>query len=206
MRLPSPRLLLITDRGQASQSIEDVMVAAAGGGCRWVSLREKDLDDTKQARLFQRLARGLRPLGVTVTVHGPAELARLVDADGVHLPDGMSAGAARRLLGSGKLVGVSAHSVAEAAQAVRDGADYISLSPIYTSASKPGYGPCLGIEGLAEIARRVDIPILALGGIAAGNLAACVQAGAAGVAVMGEVMRAADPSACVTGLVAALND
>ena len=206
MRLPAPRLLLITDRRQASTSIEDVAVAAARGGCCWVSMREKDLDIAERARLFRRLGSALRSMDATLTVHGSAELARRVDADGVHLAAGMSAGEARRLLGSGKLVGVSAHSAAEAAQAARDGADYISLSPIFPSASKPGYGPCLGVGGLAEIARRVDVPILALGGIDAGNIGDCVTAGAAGVAVMGPVMRAADPSVCVSGLVAALND
>ncbi len=85
------------------------------------------------------------------------------------------------------------------------GADYVTLSPIFLTGSKPGYGPALGPAALARIARRVGLPVLALGGVGPENARACLSAGAAGVAVMGGVMRAADPGAAVRELLAALD-
>ncbi len=206
MRLPPPPLLIITDRRQATLSLTDLASAAAAGGCRWISVREKDLDGDDQAALFIRVAGAVQSRGVTVGIHGSPDLAQRVKADGVHLATGGSARDARRALGTEKLIGVSAHTLGEAARAADEGADYVTLSPIFPTASKPGYGPCIGIEAMAEVARRVAVPILALGGVDAGNVADCVTAGATGVAVMGEVMRADDPLECVSKLVAALLD
>ena len=89
------------------------------------------------------------------------------------------------------------------AAAAAAGADYVTLSPIYLTDSKPGYGPALGIEALRAAAGH-GIPVLALGGITVATAAACVAAGADGVAVMGEVMRADDPARIVRDLVEAL--
>jgi thiamine-phosphate pyrophosphorylase len=121
----------------------------------------------------------------------------------VHLPGGGDPVAARRLLPSG-LIGVSAHSPQEAAAVLAAGADYATLSPIFLTASKPGYGPAVGLDALAEAARLAPGPIIALGGIDEGNLASCLAAGARGVAVMSEIMRAADPEAATSRLLAAL--
>ncbi len=84
------------------------------------------------------------------------------------------------------------------------GADYVTLSPVFESASKPGYGPCLGPESLRAAAARVPVPVVALGGVTAANAGSCLGAGAAAVAVMGPVMRAADPGAAVAELLAAI--
>ena len=79
----------------------------------------------------------------------------------------------------------------------------MTLSPIFLTVSKPGYGPAIGLDALAAAAQLCDGPVVALGGIDAGNLGACLAAGARGIAVMGEVMRAADPEATVRRLIAA---
>ena len=126
-------------------------------------------------------------------------------ADGVHLPSGSNPAIARASLPSG-LIGASAHSAAEAGALLRAGADYVTLSPVFLTASKPGYGPALGVEGLASAAAQAPGPILALGGVTAGNAALCLSAGAHGVAVMGEVMRAADPQAAVDAILGAMRD
>lgn len=102
--------------------------------------------------------------------------------------------AARNRLGPHALVGVSAHGTAEIRAASEAGADYATLSPIFASASKPGYGPALGLDGLREAA-AIGLPLVALGGIDSGNARACLEAGATGVAVMGALMRASDPEA-----------
>ena len=107
---------------------------------------------------------------------------------------------ARETVGPDALIGVSAHTPAEAAAQLRAGADYVTLSPIFLTGSKPGYGPALGFDGLTQAAALTDGPILALAGVTPANAASCLKAGAAGIAVMGEVMRADDPEATVRAL------
>jgi thiamine-phosphate pyrophosphorylase len=80
----------------------------------------------------------------------------------------------------------------------------VTLSPIFLTASKPGYGPAVGLAALAAAARLSPGPVVALGGIGADNIAACLAAGARGIAVMGEIMRAADPEATVRRLLVAI--
>lgn len=195
MPLPSPPLLLITDRSQAAGGLLSAVAAAVGSGCRWVSLREKDLPLGAQADLLRALLPILSDVGGALTVHGAAELAPL--CHGVHLPDGADIASVRRQLGPAALIGASCHDRAGVAGAARDGADYATLSPIFLTPSKPGYGPALGPPALSDL----PLPTLALGGVEAGNAAACLQAGAAGLAVMGGVMR--DPGS-VAGLLLAL--
>ncbi len=192
--MPDPPLLLITDRTQAAGDLADVVAAACAGGCRWVSLREKDLSELDQLALFARLRTVTAPFGARLTLHGDPALAHAAGADGVHLPDGASPAHARALLGTGALVGLSVHRVADAAALDPAPLNYITASPAFLTASKPGYGPALGLEGLRTFAAAAPIPVIALGGIAAETAGSCRQAGAAGLAVMGGVMRAADPA------------
>lgn len=201
--LPTPPLLLITDRRQARGDLADVVGAAGAGGCRWISLREKDLSEAEQLAAFARLRAISAPFGARLILHGAPELARAAGADGVHLPDGGHPAAARAMLGATALVGISAHRLADAAV---DPAlvDYITASPIFLTASKPGYGPALGLEGLAAFVAAAPVPVVALGGIGPANAAACRRAGAGGLAVMGEVMRAARPEGATAALIAAL--
>ncbi len=199
MRLPAP-LLLITDRRAAARPLEDVVAAALRGGCRWLSLREKDLAAAERIALLGRIVALARPFGATVTVHG--DLAAAEGADGVHLPAGGSPAAARARLGERALIGLSVHGALEAAR-VDPAADYVTLSPLFASLSKPGYGPALGVHGLARAVATARVPIVALGGVTVDNLGACLAAGAAGVEVVGAVMAAADPEAATVALVRA---
>jgi thiamine-phosphate pyrophosphorylase len=202
VRLPEPPLLVITDRRQARWPIETVAEAAFAGGCRWLSLREKDLDaDSRLALLTRLVALGQR-FGATVMVHEDVEAAIAAAAAGVHLPSGASPVAARRRLGARALIGCSTHDATQLAAAA--GADYATLSPIFPSASKPGYGPAVGITRLASAVAAIRLPVIALGGIDATNIAPCIDAGAAGVAVMGGVMAAADATAVMAGLIRTL--
>jgi thiamine-phosphate pyrophosphorylase len=204
MRLPVPPLLLISDRTQARRPLAAIVEAALAGGCRWFSLREKDLPPDERRRLLGALVELGHRCGAVVTAHADLEAVVATGADGMHLPSGGDPATARARL-PGALIGASAHSAAEAAALLRGGADYVTLSPVFATASKPGYGPALGLAGLAETVVRAPGPVIALGGITAANAAACVKAGASGVAVMGEVMRAADPQACIEALVAAVS-
>ena len=203
MNLPDPPLLVISDRGQATRPLVEIAEAAFRAGCRWFSLREKDLPAGERRDLLRALVALGHRFGATVTAHEDIEAALAVGADGVHLPGGGDPQSARRRLSRG-LIGVSAHAPQEAARQLKAGADYVTLSPIFLTASKPGYGPAVGLAALADAARLSPGPIIALGGIAEDNIAACLAAGAGGVAAMGEIMRAADPEATVRRLIAAL--
>jgi thiamine-phosphate pyrophosphorylase len=201
--LPSPPLLVISDRSQARQPLPGIAAAAFAGGCRWFSLREKDLPTAERHALLSELVTLGRDFGATVMVHDDIDAAIATGAGGVHLPAGSDPRAARTRL-PGKLIGASAHSAAEAAALIEAGADYVTVSPVFLTESKPGYGLALGLDGLAEAAAAAKGPVVALAGITPANAAACIEAGAAGIAAMGEVMRAADPEAVVRALVAAI--
>jgi thiamine-phosphate pyrophosphorylase len=194
--------LLITDRKQTRIPLTDVVGAALAAGCRWVSLREKDLPFSDQIALAQRLLPIARRFEATLTLHGDASVAKAGGASGVHLRSGNDIASARSTLGADALIGLSIHSPAEASMAAT--ADYIVAGPAFESASKPGYGPALCAAGIAAIAKRSSGPVIAVGGISASNSLDIIAAGAAGIAVMGGVMRAEDPGAEVAALLKAL--
>jgi thiamine-phosphate pyrophosphorylase len=204
VKLPDPPLLVISDRSQARRLLEQVAEAAFAGGCRWFSLREKDLPPAECRALLAALVALGRRFGATVTVHDDVEAAVSTGAAGVHLPSGGDPHAARTRL-PGALIGASAHSAQEAAFLLRAGADYVTVSPVFPTASKPGYGPALEVDGLAAIIAEAAGPVVALGGITPANAALCRAAGASGIAVMGEVMRAADPQTTVAQLIRAFS-
>jgi thiamine-phosphate pyrophosphorylase len=204
LKLPQPPLLVITDRRAARAPLPEIAEACFAGGCRWLSLREKDLPHDERITLLRRLVAIGRDYGARVTVHEDVAAARAAGAAGVHLPSAGSPAAARTALGDAALIGLSAHDYDGIVRAEIEGADYVTLSPIFESASKPGYGPALGLDEFADLAAKSVIPVLALGGIDGGKAVACLGAGAAGVAVMGAVMAAADPRAATSALVAGL--
>jgi thiamine-phosphate pyrophosphorylase len=202
--LPDPPLLLVTDRRQARRPLPEIVGAALSAGCRWISLREKDLPADEQIPLARMLLPMVRRHGARLSIHGGSELAKLAGVDGVHLPSGADAARARAELGRQKLIGVSIHTVTEAEAIDPTVVDYALAGPAFETVSKPGYGPEIGRKGLAEMARAARVPLLAIGGINTVRVAEVIAAGCAGVAVMGGVMRAADPGLEVGALVATL--
>ena len=193
MRLPDPPLLLVTDRRQARQPLAAVVAAALAAGCRWVSVREKDLTEEEQIGLVQVLRPIAKKHGAMLSLHGDADLAKTAGVDGVHLPSGSDPAAARAALGADKLIGVSIHTATEAEAIAPGTADYAIAGPAYETASKPGYGPEIGRKGLADLARASRVPLIAIGGLNATRAAEVLAAGVVGIAVMGSIMRAADP-------------
>jgi thiamine-phosphate pyrophosphorylase len=200
MKLPGP-LLVITDRHQARAEIEVIADGVGRGGGRWLLLRDKDLAGAERARLAVRLAEIARHFGMLFSISADIDLAQTLGA-GVHLQSAATVEAARRRLGAGAVIGVSAHGQGEVAAAAAAGADYVTLSPIFLTDSKPGYGPALGPAAIVAAA-RLGTPILALGGVGTERVGSCLAAGASGVAVMGEVMRSGDPCRTVADLLAA---
>lgn len=175
---PLPRLLLVTDRTQCDRPLLDTVAAAVDAGARGVLLREKDLPAVQRAELAGSIAAILEPVGGLLVVAGSGP-----GAAAVHL-------AARDSFPQPRpdLVGRSCHSSAEVIRAAEEGCDYVTVSPVFPSASKPGYGPPLGPTGLQAIA-GLGPPAYALGGVSPDDVAVCLAAGASGVAVMGPLMR-----------------
>jgi thiamine-phosphate pyrophosphorylase len=205
VRLPDPPLLLVTDRKQARLPLARVVERALAGGCRWISLREKDLPAVEQVVLASVLKPLARLAGACLTLHGKPELAMVAGVDGVHLPADADAAAARGAIGTTGLIGISVHSVTQACRVDPALVDYAIAGPAFETASKPGYGPALGARGTTALVRACPVPVIAIGGIEAANVADVLAAGAVGVAVMGGVMRAEAPEREVKGLLAALS-
>lgn len=193
-------VVVLTERRVARRPLAEVIAAAVAGGARWVVLREKDLPRPERAALAADLRAVLVDVGGTLIVAGPDPL----DGDAVHLsaagpyppprsdPDGRPG-----------LVGRSCHDRAELARLTTE--DYATLSPVYPTATKPGYGPPLRPGGLRALIAHSPVPVLALGGLETGEqVRACVEAGAAGVAVLGAVMRADDPTEATATLARAV--
>lgn len=178
-----PRLVLVTDRTQCARSLVEVMATAVAHGARAVVLRDKDLPAAERTALAADLRSVLQSVG-GLLVHGGARGAP--PGAPVHLAAAEPFPAVRP-----PLVGRSCHSAAELARAARERCDWVTLSPVFPTVSKPGYGPALGMEGLAALVPGAP-PVLALGGIRPDHVAGCLAAGAHGIAVMGPVMR--DPA------------
>ena len=199
--LPWPPLLLITDRRQAvAKTLEWVIEAALEGGSRWISLREKDLDPQARLVLLRRILPLATSAGASLMVHDDLAAAVRLGLDGVHLPDTGDPRQARELLPEA-LIGQSWHGELGASKLNDLALDYLTLSPIFLTESKPGYGPALGLGTLSRATTLTTKPLLALGGIDRDRIALCRGAGAAGVAVMGEIMRSRDPARTAAALV-----
>jgi thiamine-phosphate pyrophosphorylase len=191
--------------------------ACFDAGARLVQLREKHLSHREISVLAEHLVPLAHDHGAKILINTYADIAHKTGADGVHLPtdrvqpdlEGLPPKGRRAIIGgsafsAGHMIGVSAHSLAEAKAAEQSGADFVTLSPIFETASKPGYGPALGLDELARVCDAVDIPVYALAGITPERVEACLDAGAYGVAVMGGVMRAEDVGGAVGAYLEAL--
>jgi thiamine-phosphate pyrophosphorylase len=171
---------VLTDRTQGRGPLVETVAACVAAGARAVVLREKDLSVPERTGLAAELAALLQPVGGLLVWAGAAGSA---GAGAVHLsaddavPDPRPA-----------LLGRSCHSAAELARARAEGCDWAFLSPVAATPSKPGYGPALGLAGLAAHL-PAGLPVYALGGVTPATAAGCVAAGAHGVAVMGTAMR-----------------
>ena len=156
----------------------DAARAAVEGGATVVQLRLKSATTEEVIEA----GRGFGELPATFVVNDDVEAPLRLEADGVHL--GRDDPGAERAVAAGLLLGTSAASVAEAEDGERKGAGYIGAGPVWATPSKPDADRPIGLEGLARICAAVSIPVIAIGGVNVINAAACIQAGAAGVAVI----------------------
>ena len=198
-----PALLVVSDRRQTGRlGLVATVAAAVTGGARAVVLREKDLERSERTELGCALVELLAAVGGTVSVAGAdVELARNIGAHGLHLAWADPFPEDR----NGLVVGRSCHDARELGDAGTEEVDYATVSPVFPSSSKPGYGPAITTAGLTRLVGGTAVPLVALGGVTPANARSCLDAGAAAVAVMGAVMSADDPAAATAELLTALS-
>ncbi len=217
-RPPGFRLYLITDRrivrsgdlvGACAAALEAAREAEPPGTVS-LQLREKDLTGRELYALAIRLREICTRNGARLLINDRVDVALAADADGIHLPsDSIGVAMARRLLGDGKLIGVSTHSPPDVAAAAREGADFVVFGPVFEPISKGAYGPAWGAEGLAAACRAAEIPVYALGGITPKRAHELLEkadpaARPAGVAAIGSILGAQSPYEAMKAMLAAL--
>jgi thiamine-phosphate pyrophosphorylase len=191
--LPTPTLCLVTDRAARREAaLEAAVVAAVQGGVDMVQLRKKDLPGRALLEVGQRLKQAIDGRALLI-INERVDVAQACDADGVQLgEDGLPVPVVRRLLGEGKLIGRSVHSVEAAMQAESEGADFLIVGTIFTTGSHPGAKPA-GVELLARVAQQIKVPFLGIGGITAENVSDVMRAGASGAALISAILSSPSP-------------
>jgi thiamine-phosphate pyrophosphorylase len=199
---PRYDLYVLTDVTLApGRTHADIVRAALAGGADAVQIRDKGSTAQNLGRVVAECHPMARKFGAALFVNDRVDVAMLFGADGVHVgQEDLPARAARRLLKPPALLGVSAGTLDEAKRAVRDGADYLGVGPIYATATKSDAGDAIGTDALAAIVRAVPVPVVAIGGIDHENVAAVGAAGAAGAAVVSAVVTATDMAAAARAL------
>ena len=194
---------LVTDRACCgSRGVDEVVAAAIANGATLVQLRDKGADARPMLALGRRLLDLLRPAGIGLIVNDRIDVAQVLDADGVHVgQQDIPYPEARRLLGPGKIIGVSIGSEAEAREAALWDVDYVGVGPAYPTATKPDAGAALGAAETARLAGMSGHRAVAIGGIDTANAAALYAAGLEGVAVISAICSAADPGDATRRLV-----
>jgi len=198
-----PALYAIVDPLDTRRPPTALAAALLAGGARLLQLRLKPVI----SRELLAAAEAIRPLahaaGALFLVNDRPDIAHAVEADGVHLgQEDLPVAAARRILGPGRIVGVSTHDVDQARAAATAGADYVAVGPIYATTSKEHPLTPRGLELVRAVRAVVPCPIVAIGGITAETAPAVRAAGADAVAMIGALVRAADPAAAVRAVLA----
>ncbi len=185
-------LYLITDRHQThGRPLPEIIQAASEAHVQAVQFREKDLPLRDQLTLAMEIQKITKRYGMKLFINDRVDLCLAIDADGVHLPStGLPVTVARKMLGPGKGIGVSCHSLDDVLHAEAEGADFALLGPIYDTPSKRKYGAPLGIDYFKNVKEVTRIPLFAIGGINESVLSEVFEAGANGVAMISPIMKA----------------
>lgn len=172
---------------------------ALAGGCRWIQLRMKDCADDEIIPVAKQVKELCREYGAKFVIDDNVEIAKLLDLDGVHLgKNDMPVAEARILLGENKIIGGTANTFEDVERIYQDGADYIGCGPFRFTTTKKRLAPILGLKGYRSItsrmkSARIDIPMVAIGGIKAGDIKDIMQTGVDGIALSGSVLNAENP-------------
>jgi thiamine-phosphate pyrophosphorylase len=202
MQMTDFSLYLITDQHQTGgRPLAEVVRQSLDGGVKTVQLREKDLSGADLYRLAVELRRLTSDFDARLIINEHLDIALAVEADGVHVGvNSLPVATVRRLLGQGKIIGYSAHSIDEALRAQVDGADFVTFGPVYHTPSKAPFGEPCGVKKLADAASTLNIPVIGLGGISLANITEALSANIRGIAVISAIMAAADPRVSAASL------
>jgi thiamine-phosphate pyrophosphorylase len=195
-------LYLVTDRNLAKgRSTLEIVQAAVEGGVTCVQLREKECSILEFIQQALAVKEFLKDRGVPLIINDRVDVALAVAADGVHLGQtDMPLQTAQKIVGGSMIIGISAESLEDAVEAERGGADYLGVSPIYATPTKPDTAPPLGLEGLKAIREAVKLPLVAIGGLNRDNAAAVIRSGGDGVAVVSAIVAADNPAEAARNL------
>ncbi|MBS1259487.1 MAG: Thiamine-phosphate synthase [Candidatus Scalindua arabica] len=186
--------ILITNRNICEAKLVDIISQAIDGGVETVQLREKDLSSVELYILAREIREITKKKGASLIINDRVDIALAVDADGVHLGwQSLDIEIVRKMIGHDKLIGFSAHNLQEAEKAENSGADYVTISPIFDTASKDYSIEPLGTEIIGKIKEEIDIPVIALGGINENNISSVLENGADGIAVISAILQSEDP-------------
>ena len=191
----------------AGRPLLEVAQAAIAGGCDLIQVREKDLAGGPLLALTREIVEAAKATArhCAVVVNDRLDVAIAARAAGVHLPgDGLPIDQVRRAMGKRWVIGRSVHSLAEARQAQKDGADYVIFGPVFETPGKTAFGPPQGPDALRKVVEGVRLPVWAIGGITPGRAAELRGLTIAGVAAISCIAAAPDPAEAVRALRAAL--
>ena len=191
--LDGARLCVIVDADACgSRDPVEVAAEAVAGGADIIQWRAKSLDCRRRWETARRMADALRPLSALFIVNDHVDVAMAAAADGVHVgQDDLPPPVVRGLIGPGRVMGISTHSLAQAEEAEAAGADYIGVGPVFATPTKPD-SPPVGLGLVQEVSRRILIPFVAIGGIDRLNLPLVLSSGARRVAVVRAVAGSSD--------------
>ena len=191
----------VTDRAWVGKmSLYEQVEASLQNGATCIQLREKELDDDPFLKEAIELAALCRRYGVPFIVNDNVEIAIACHADGVHVgQQDMNASDVRKKVGENMIIGVSAHTVEEAVEAVKQGADYLGLGAVFSTSTKTD-ADTMSYETLKAICDAVEIPTVAIGGISASNIMKLKGSGVDGVAVVSAIFGAPDPGSATARL------
>ena len=191
----------VTDRAWVGKmSLYEQVEASLQNGATCIQLREKELDDDSFLKEAIELATLCRRYGVPFIVNDNVEIAIACHADGVHVgQQDMNASDVRKKVGENMIIGVSAHTVEEAVEAVKQGADYLGLGAVFSTSTKTD-ADTMSYETLKAICDAVEIPTVAIGGISASNIMKLKGSGVDGVAVVSAIFGAPDPGSATARL------
>jgi thiamine-phosphate pyrophosphorylase len=204
--LRAARLYVLVDGREACADFVQLVQALVAAGVDVLQLRDKRLSDrdlAQRARLLRQLTRDSATLFI---VNDRPDLAVLSEADGVHVgQDELTVADCRKLVGPGRLVGVSTHDLGQARQAVADGADYLGCGPTFPSSTKV-FQDFPGLNFLRAVQAEIQLPAFAIGGIDTRNVAQVLDTGCRRIAVSAAVTTADDPAAAVRTLRSTLGE
>jgi thiamine-phosphate pyrophosphorylase len=199
-RLVDVRLCVLITESACAMPMDQIIQEAAAGGAGMIQLREKQLSDKPFLESARKVRRWTSQAGILFIVNDRPEIARLVNADGVHLgQEDMPVMEARQILGPDRLIGVSTHTLNQVRQAVLDGASYIGVGPTFSSGTK-GFAAFPGLDLVRESMRETSLPAFAIGGISVENIGQAAAAGARRVAVSQAICQASNPRLVVEQL------